>query len=190
MGKKKKSPDGDVVRFVSGLVIGALTVLAALGVSVTAREVRDNLAVRHWPQTAGTVVRAGVDNVQNQHIATRGPKHYEPVVEFTYEVDGTTHNGSNRHLTWPMTKRQATERISEYSVGDTLGVYVDPQHPTQLALDNDPPIVSGTTLGIAISSTLYWVLFAGWLVPGAIRRHRARATAASSRPGTSRPKST
>ena len=190
MGKKKKSlPEGDVVRFVGGLVIGALTVLAALGVGVTVKEVRDNLAVRHWPETTGTVVRAHIDNVQNQHIATRGPNHYEPLVEFTYEVDGVVRNGNNRHLTWPMTKRQATELVAGYVVGETVAVYVDPRQPTRLALDNDPPVISGTTLGIVVSSTLYWAFFAGWLVPNAIRRHRARRTAANSRPGTSGPRS-
>jgi hypothetical protein len=169
--------DSDIVRFGGGFILVCLTLVALVGIAMAIKDVQHHYDVADWPTTTATVTRSVLDDVRGTE-STEGARHFRPLFGFTYEVEGKTFKTDTRRIFGPMRRGDAAAIVAEYAPGTTFPVYYDPEDPDDVALDNDPPLLSGQSVGFLVPTLAYGIYFGGWLVPAFFRKRRARRTAA------------
>jgi hypothetical protein len=80
-----------------------------------------------WREVSGVITRS--------EVVFRG-SHYEPVVEYKYEVDGVTYRGDTiaRGLITFNWKGPAARLVEKFPVGASVPVFVDSKYPRRAAL--------------------------------------------------------
>ena len=114
------------------------------------------LASMGWEQVPGTVVSSEVEDAWD----TTGDR-YVPQVTYTYEVDGTTYEGTQidlRDTLYIASVDDAEQLVARYPVGASVMPYVDPANPSSAVLDRQLP---GAMAGILITAVLLCLLSIG-----------------------------
>jgi hypothetical protein len=103
------------------VAIGLVLVGVALALKAQA------LRQRFWRKVQGTVISAEVKLVR---------ENYGPVVQYEYSVDGRSFRGTRIYsLSVTSSLRSSAQRvISQYPIGASVEVYVDPTFPTEAVL--------------------------------------------------------
>ncbi len=143
-----------------GLLSGAL---ALFGVLYGGTALAEAAASRSWPAVEGQITRA---EVIEHRIAGRGisGRTYEPVVEYTYDVDGTPFTGSR--LAFALTTREtlpavAEAQIAPYQPGEAVTVYANPNAPQRSVLERRVDLQAWLALGGGLALMAGHLLAAG-----------------------------
>ncbi|NNF42829.1 MAG: DUF3592 domain-containing protein [Phycisphaerales bacterium] len=86
-----------------------------------------------WPSVDGTVLRSNV-----RMTTTRHGRIHSAVIEYRYDVGGTTHHGETICLGGELDttfESRARRRCQRYPVGATVPVYYDPVEPAVCCLE-------------------------------------------------------
>lgn len=156
---------GDILRQMAStlLILGAVVMVGA------AWTWRRSSRVKAWPTTSGVITESRVESRIRQvgNSTYRGSaklRFYRPVVSYTYDVDGTRHQGHRVRLAdrgWERTAGHSEGAIARYAVGQSVTVRYNPSRPADAVLE----IGMGPLWPQAVVfSTLCLVLGAyGWL---------------------------
>lgn len=126
-----------------------LLVLAVPGYLIVSRvtaAIRHSRLAQTWPTARGTVTAAHVETI-SYRTGRRGllglrrvSRVYQPIIAYTYVVDGQTYQGSRYQYSWPgdwaTNKREVAEAIiGEHPIGKAVAVHYDPTDPSQACLE-------------------------------------------------------
>jgi hypothetical protein len=126
----------------SALIIGLIfvvifSILGIVFLIIGLRSKQKAKASLNWPTTTGVVTVAKVevhtDYDDDDHTSTTS---YEPVVQYTYTVNGQQFNGSkiafgaNR-----VGNSQAQKMVGQYPVGNSVTVHYNPEKPEDAVLE-------------------------------------------------------
>jgi hypothetical protein len=133
--------------------------LVAIGV----RAVRQNAAVRDWPQVKGRIVMSAVRTLSSQRLETfdrnwapnspnnpgeiRDETYYSADARFAYEVDGQAREGtkiSRQGVGGTLERMQAW--VHRHPPGTEVSVYVDPHDPATAYIELSRQSVGGLIL--------------------------------------------
>jgi len=107
-----------------------------------------------WREVTGVVLQSEVDCSE----------YYEPIVKYTYEVDGVTYQGDSivKGLVGVNWKAPADRWVKRFPVGATVPVFVDSQNPRKcyLQLGWDPYFPIAAIFVSVIVAILIFGLFA------------------------------
>ncbi|MCX7028461.1 MAG: DUF3592 domain-containing protein [Spirochaetes bacterium] len=93
-----------------------------------------------WPTVPGTITSAEVETHRSSGMSSKGHSttrvSYEPVVKYSYSVEGKEFKGKNIGLTTVSTGKGAAEkRIEALTSNPKLKVYYNPNDPKEACLD-------------------------------------------------------
>lgn len=88
-----------------------------------------------WPSTIGTVL---ISTVQAEHNSD-GEYSYYPVVQYTYQVMGQTHQGNRIMPGLVVGGSGANKVVARYPMGAQVTVYYDPDKPSDAVLERGMP---------------------------------------------------
>lgn len=97
-------------------------------------------ATEQWPTAAGTITAARIDE-ERRTTRTQGRTEthisYKPIVEYTYDVNGTRFQGGRLSAGGDMSYDYNTAQrvLSTYQPGQPAAVHYDPADPAQAVLE-------------------------------------------------------
>ena len=101
---------------------------------------RDGEATESWPSTTARIlsssVHENVDRTRDANGRMQTKTHYEPVVQYEYELDGRTYQGYRiKAGDYGGTVNRAYEIVNRYPVGAQVPAYYDPDEASQAVLE-------------------------------------------------------
>jgi len=114
-----------IVLGTASLIMGILEIMKA------------NSARKGWHTVSGAVVESKVVAQRHHDIKeNRTSTSYEPVVNYTYPVDGSTLQGNRIGFGFgTYNKAKADQIVARYKPGSQVTVYYDPQKPANAVLE-------------------------------------------------------
>jgi hypothetical protein len=124
------------------------------------RGVVQEAAARNWPTVAGRITSS---QVKVEHDS-EGGNSYNPIVRYSYRVDGRPYEGERVKFGFKSSTRAAAQHmIKKYYVGGDVNVHHDPHKPAEAVLETD--VLTGTDLfGTIFMTPFNAVMLAGWVI--------------------------
>jgi hypothetical protein len=166
-----RSASGAAIRVgsVLGEMAPALAVLGALGFLTVKRTRALHERTLTWPVVTGTITAAYVKarKVTSANIGRNlsTMKYHEPVIGYTYEVNGRRFKGTQLRIGGRQLEQEraiAETLVAPYAVGQAVPVHYDPAKPEESILDLAMPRWSTPWLYLSILSGGLGVL--GWML--------------------------
>ena len=119
----------------------------------------ENPKSQRWREVSGVITKS--------EVKFRG-EDYQPVIEYTYEVDGVTYKGNTvaRGLITFNWEGSAARIAEKFPVGAKVPVFIDPKYPRQSALqphvDKNLPVFIICFVGLVLLFILLLALGGTW----------------------------
>ena len=131
--------------------------MSGVGVLIGAAEfanIRNGIASRRWPRTAGKVRSEGV------HAGTPAARDSIAVITYRYEVAGRKFQSQRLDFAGRGVGGEAADVLAHYEPGMRVDVYYDPANPARSVL------IPGLALGNVIRATIALValVLGGWVM--------------------------
>ena len=141
-------------------LIGAIMIFS----SVRARKAAERAAT--WPSIQGTVTSAELVTHRHHNSKTHTTSYtYEPKVEYSYSVLGTTYSG--KKLAYGPTsyaENKAKELMARYPLGQAVSVYYNTEDPAESVLNPAAPNTTTLTVVGIILCVLALVMMVAFLL--------------------------
>ena len=111
---------------------------------------------RNWPTTPGQVESKDI-KVENNYSEEGQPYQvFTPRISYRYTVDGVEYTSSRRCFgDYGSTEKRAERVVRAYTVGQTVSVHYDPQHPEASVLE---PGANWAILAALVMGVVFFII--------------------------------